>query len=128
MQRQAVAFAATLVLALTLAWLLAARLARPLNQLARYALQLAGQDLARPQPVPPEIKALPRRNRDETRRLAASFLHMADRLSRNVRQLLSETAARERFESELTSPATYSWACCPLRCPTPRAGAWTCTP
>ena len=26
---------------------------------------------------------------------------MADRLSRNVRQLLSETAARERFESEL---------------------------
>jgi sigma-B regulation protein RsbU (phosphoserine phosphatase) len=101
MQRQAVAFAATLVLALTLAWLLAARLARPLNQLARYALQLAGQDLARPQPVPPEIKALPRRNRDETGRLAASFLHMADRLSRNVRQLLSETAARERFESEL---------------------------
>ena len=99
MQRQAVAFAATLVLALTLAWLLAARLARPLNQLARYALQLAGQDLARPQPVPPEIKALPRRNRDETGRLAASFLHMADRLSRNVRQLLSETAARERFES-----------------------------
>ena len=127
MQRQAVAFAATLVLALTLAWLLAARLARPLNQLARYALQLAGQDLARPQPVPPEIKALPRRNR-ETGRLAASFLHMADRLSRNVRQLLSETAARERFESELSVARDIQLACCPLRCPTPRAGAWTCTP
>lgn len=100
-RRQGFALALTLVLAFILAWLLSAKLARPLNQLARYALQLSKQDLARPQPVPEIIRDLPDRYHDETGRLAAAFLHMTDRLVLNVRQLLEETTTRERYENEL---------------------------
>ncbi|MHC3910197.1 hypothetical protein ACMZ4X_03443 [Achromobacter marplatensis] len=100
-RRQGIALALTLVLSLMLAWLLSAKLSKPLNQLARYALQLSGQDLAHPQPAPTVIRDLPSRYRDETGRLAAAFLHMTDRLVLNVRQLLEETTARERFENEL---------------------------
>ena len=124
MQRQAVAFAATLVLALTLAWLLAARLARPLNQLARYALQLAGR--ISPVPSPSARDRRCRVAKRETGRLAASFLHMADRLSGRPPAAV-ETAARERFERAERRPR-HTAGPAALRCPTPRAGAWTCTP
>lgn len=99
--RQALAFGLTLLAALAVAWVMAARMARPLNQLTRYARQLPEQDLTAAPQVPPQVAALPSRHRDETGRLAESFLFMDAKLRENVARLMSETTARQRYESEL---------------------------
>lgn len=99
--RLALFFAGLLALALAGAWLMAARITRPLNLLTGYARQLPEQDLTAPAETPAQIAALPRQYRDEVGRLAASFLFMQDKLGENVARLMSETSSRQRIESEL---------------------------
>lgn len=101
LNRQAMIFAATLLLALLCAWLVASHIVRPLRKLTRYARELPRQDLTAPSSVPAHIADLPDRYRDEVGRLASSFLFMDRRLRENVARLMRETTARERFESEL---------------------------
>lgn len=100
-QRQALIFTGVLLLALALAWIMAIRIAKPLDTLTRYALSLPNQDLTSNAPPPDHIMRLPTRYRDEVGRLAASFLYMRDKLSDNIKQLVQETSDRERFKSEL---------------------------
>jgi sigma-B regulation protein RsbU (phosphoserine phosphatase) len=101
LNRQAMIFGGTLLLALLCAWPVSAHIVRPLRKLTRYARELPGQDLTGPSTVPGHIADLPRLYRDEVGRLAASFLFMDKRLRENVTRLMQETTARERFESEL---------------------------
>jgi sigma-B regulation protein RsbU (phosphoserine phosphatase) len=99
--RLALFFAGLLALALAGAWLMAARITRPLDLLTDYARELPEQDLTAPAETPARIAALPRQYRDEVGRLAASFLFMQDKLGENVARLMSETSSRQRIESEL---------------------------
>lgn len=101
LNRQALIFAGTLLLALLFAWLFTARIVRPLQKLTTYARELPKQDLTADSVVPEHIAVLPRRHKDEVGRLAASFLFMNRKLHENVARLMQETTARERFESEL---------------------------
>ncbi|ALM85835.1 SpoIIE family protein phosphatase [Bordetella sp. N] len=101
LNRQALIFAVTLLLALLCAWPVAARIVRPLELLARYARALPRQDLTAPPAVPAHIALLPQRLHDEVGRLADAFLVMDHRLRENVTRLMNETTRRERFESEL---------------------------
>ena len=101
MNRLAILFAITLLLALVAAWLIATRIARPLDKLTQYARQLPELDLTVDAPVPAHIAALPQHHRDEVGRLATSFLFMQRKLTENVQRLMQETSTRERFESEL---------------------------
>lgn len=99
--RLALLFAGLLALAVAGAWLMAARITRPLNLLTGYARQLPEQDLTTPALPPARIAALPGHYRDEVGRLAASFLFMQEKLGENVARLMRETASRQRIESEL---------------------------
>lgn len=98
---QAFIFGAMLLIALLCAWLVAARIVRPLRILTRFAHQLPEQALHADSRIPPHIAALPGRYKDEVGRLAAAFLVMDSRLRENITRLMGETVARERFESEL---------------------------
>jgi sigma-B regulation protein RsbU (phosphoserine phosphatase) len=101
LNRQAMIFGGTLLLALLCAWPVATHIVRPLHKLTGYARDLPRQDLTAPADVPVQIADLPRRYRDEVGRLASTFLYMDKRLRENVSRLMQETTARERFESEL---------------------------
>lgn len=117
-QRQALIFAGALLMALALAWLMASRIAKPLDTLTRYALSLPNQDLTSNVPPPDHIAQLPMRYRDEVGRLAASFLFMRDKLSDNIKQLMQETSARERFKSELNIARDIQMGMLPKPLPT----------
>ncbi|WP_338130919.1 SpoIIE family protein phosphatase [Achromobacter denitrificans] len=101
LNRQALIFVGMMLVALVCAWLVAARVVRPLETLTHYARLLPEQDLTAAASVPANIAALPDRHKDEVGRLAASFLFMNDKLRENIARLMRETTARERFESEL---------------------------
>ncbi len=94
-------FLAGLLAALAVAWLLAARITRPLQQLGDFARHLPERDLTRNPGLPQDIAALPRRYGDEVGDLAAAFIHMDAELRDKVATLLHETSRRERYESEL---------------------------
>jgi phosphoserine phosphatase RsbU/P len=80
---------------------MARRMVRPLHRLTAYARLLPRQQLEEARETRSPIADLPARNRDEVGRLAEAFLMMEERLRDNVRQLMRETSARERIESEL---------------------------
>jgi sigma-B regulation protein RsbU (phosphoserine phosphatase) len=101
LNRQALIFVGMMLVALVCAWLVAARIVRPLETLTHYARLLPEQDLTAAASVPDRIKALPDKHKDEVGRLAASFLFMDHKLRENIARLMRETTARERFESEL---------------------------
>ncbi|MFD4840260.1 SpoIIE family protein phosphatase [Achromobacter sp. NPDC058515] len=101
LNRQALIFVGMMLVALVCAWLMAARVVRPLETLTHYARLLPEQDLTAASSVPAHIAALPDKHKDEVGRLAASFLFMDHKLRENVARLMRETTARERFESEL---------------------------
>lgn len=101
LNRQALIFVGMMLVALVCAWLVAARIVRPLETLTHYARLLPEQDLTAASAVPAHIAALPDKHKDEVGRLAASFLFMDRKLRENVARLMRETTARERFESEL---------------------------
>ncbi|MFA5520816.1 MAG: SpoIIE family protein phosphatase [Castellaniella sp.] len=90
-----------LLAALALAWILAARITHPLQQLGNFARRLPERDLTRDESLPPDIALLPQRYRDEVGDLAAAFIHMDAELREKVATLLRETSRRERYESEL---------------------------
>ncbi|MEI2416361.1 SpoIIE family protein phosphatase [Orrella sp. JC864] len=101
LNRQAAIFGAMLVLGLAMAWWVAARMARPLDRLTRYARQLPDEDLTSASPAPAQIQAWSQTRRDEVGRLARSFLFMREKLRGNVASLMNEVSARQRIESEL---------------------------
>ena len=101
LNRQALIFVGMMLVALVCAWLVAARIVRPLETLTRYARLLPEQDLTAESSVPAHIAALPAKHKDEVGRLASSFLFMDRKLRENIARLMRETTARERFESEL---------------------------
>jgi sigma-B regulation protein RsbU (phosphoserine phosphatase) len=100
-QDQALIFGTMLFIALCCAWAVAARIVRPLETLAAYARTIPEQSFEVDNDIPPHVAALSHRRRDEVGRLADAFAYMSRRLQDNVRRLMLETTARERFESEL---------------------------
>ncbi|HLR13337.1 MAG TPA: SpoIIE family protein phosphatase, partial [Burkholderiaceae bacterium] len=94
-------FLAGLLLALGIAWLLSARITRPLQNLGEFVRGLPEGDLTQAPALPAHIRQLPALHHDEVGSLAAAFIHMDTQLRENVATLLAETTRRERFESEL---------------------------
>ncbi len=78
------------------------QISRPLALLAGHTRDLAGKDLTSDEFESEKIVALTRKHRDEVGELAGSFLYMQEELKKNVRKLLETTAAKERYESELS--------------------------
>jgi sigma-B regulation protein RsbU (phosphoserine phosphatase) len=85
-----------------MALIMSSRIANPLIRLAAYAKELSKQDFAAPgEETPPAIADLPESLRDEVGKLAESFIFMERSLRENIRNLMSVTAAKQRFEGEL---------------------------
>lgn len=89
-------FAAGMVLALSLA----ARMAQPLVKLADHAKALPSTDFTAP-PLSGAVLDEVERSHDEVGRLAQSFHFMETTLRRNIHDLMSVTAAKERIQGEL---------------------------
>ncbi len=119
LNRQAAIFGVMLALGLALAWWVAARMARPLDLLTRYARQLPDEDLTAPTPAPAQIQRWSESRQDEVGRLARSFLFMREKLRGNVASLMTEVSARQRIESELNIARDIQLGLLPL--PLPRA-------
>lgn len=94
-------FAAGLLAALAVAWLLSARITGPLQQLGDFARRLPERNLTLSEPLPAHISTLPKKHHDEVGGLAAAIIHMDAQLREKVQSLLDETSRRQRFESEL---------------------------
>jgi len=98
MQKAMVFTAVALIIGLALAYMIAARVSRPLSQLAGYAKNLPSQEFrSAPDPA---VEKLSRRG-DEIGRLAQAFLFMQKMLQEYLDHLKKTTAAKERIESEL---------------------------
>lgn len=110
-------FLAGLLLSLAIAWILAARITRPLQQLSDFARQLPERDLELDEPLPANIKQLPQRHHDEVGRLATTIITMDKQLREKVRSLVQETSSRERFESELNIARDIQMGLLPLPLP-----------
>jgi len=97
--REAIAFTVVaLMIGLALAYIIAAKVSRPLSQLAGYAKNLPSQEF-RSEPDP-AVEGLSSRG-DEVGRLAEAFLFMQKMLRDYLDHLKKTTAAKERIESEL---------------------------
>jgi len=101
--RQSILIAVIFLGSLIAAFLLVARIARPLNLLASYAKELPTHDFTAEAETESEspISHLPDKFKDEVGRLAGSFVFMETELKKNIRDLMATTAAKERIESEL---------------------------
>jgi len=99
---QAVIFAGVLMLGLGIAYLASSRLVRPLNVLAAHARLFPQRDLAGTWQPNTRVASIARRGSgDEVSRLADTFLSMEQQLHLRLRELMDETAARQRIASEL---------------------------
>jgi sigma-B regulation protein RsbU (phosphoserine phosphatase) len=97
--QKAMAFTAVaLMMGLALAYIIAAKVSRPLSQLAGYAKNLPSREF-RSEPDP-AVEGLSSRG-DEVGRLAEAFLFMQKMLRDYLDHLKKTTAAKERIESEL---------------------------
>ncbi|HEY6366173.1 MAG TPA: SpoIIE family protein phosphatase [Candidatus Binatia bacterium] len=97
--RKAIVFTVVaLMIGLALAYIIAAKVSRPLSQLAGYAKNLPSREF-RSEPDP-AVEGLSRRG-DEVGRLAEAFLFMQKMLQEYLDHLKKTTAAKERIESEL---------------------------
>lgn len=81
--------------------LLVIRIAAPLNLLSSYAKKIPELDFTQPLAFETPIDDLPEKYKDEVGDLAKSFILMRHQLSKNILNLISITASRERIESEL---------------------------
>ena len=98
MHKAMVFTAVALIIGLALAYLIAAKVSRPLSRLAGYAKNLPSQEFrSAPDPA---VEGLSRRA-DEIGRLAQAFLFMHKMLQEYLDHLKKTTAAKERIESEL---------------------------
>jgi sigma-B regulation protein RsbU (phosphoserine phosphatase) len=98
MQKAVVFMLVATLVSLALAYIIAAKVTRPLSQLAGYAKSLPSRDF-RPEPDS-AVQALSNRG-DEVGRLAEAFLFMQKMLQSYLGHLKETTAAKERIESEL---------------------------
>jgi len=100
---QSILIAVIFLGSLIAAFLLVARIARPLNLLASYAKELPTHDFTAEAEAESEspISHLPDKFKDEVGRLAGSFVFMETELKKNIRDLMETTAAKERIQSEL---------------------------
>ncbi len=102
LREQGVIFAIVLVLGLAIAYFSSSRLVRPLNLLATYARLFPQRDLSADWVPSTRISAIAQRHSgDEISRLAETFLSMERQLHQKLRELMNETASRQRIESEL---------------------------
>src|SRR5262245_4265841 len=99
MVRKAMLFTAVaLMIGLGLDYIIAAKVSRPLSQLAGHAKNLPSQEFR--SAVDPAVERLSSRG-DEVGRLAEAFLFMQKMLQEYLDNLKKTTAAKERIESEL---------------------------
>ena len=99
---QSITIALVFLASLIAAFLLVSRVTRPMNMLADYAKEMASQDFTASEDQATPIDELPAKFKDEVGRLAASLLFMREELRKNIQALMKTTAAKERFESELS--------------------------
>jgi sigma-B regulation protein RsbU (phosphoserine phosphatase) len=83
------------------AYVLVDRISRPLKKLTAYAKELPSRDFTAPPAPDGEGPGLYLNYRDEVGRLAASFDFMESALRREIQDLITTTAAKERIDSEL---------------------------
>jgi sigma-B regulation protein RsbU (phosphoserine phosphatase) len=100
-RRQVAVSVGVTLLILALALIPAVRLVRPLRLLTQKASLLPEMDFTAPETEVLFSRGLPTGRRDEVGGLARSFALMGRALSRNIRELMAATAARERMEGEL---------------------------
>jgi phosphoserine phosphatase RsbU/P len=97
-QKAMVFTALALIIGLALAYIIVAKVSRPLSQLAGYAKNLPSREFR--SPPDPAVERLSSRG-DEVGRLAEAFLFMQKMLQEYLDHLKKTTAAKERIESEL---------------------------
>lgn len=112
-------FLAVLIIALALAWALAARITHPLQQLSRFVKALPEQDLSTASPIPDAILQLPKKQPDEVGRLTSTFISMDRQLREKVASLMLEATLRERFQSELNIARDIQMGLLPIPLPAP---------
>lgn len=99
--RQSIIITVLFITGLMVVIALVVRIAAPLKRLSSYAEKLPDQDFSKPLEDITPIDDLPIKYKDEVGGLAQSFIFMRQQLSRNILNLISITAARQRIESEL---------------------------
>jgi sigma-B regulation protein RsbU (phosphoserine phosphatase) len=98
MEKAMVFTAVALIIGLVLAYIISAKVSRPLSQLTEYAKNLPSQEFkSEPDPA---MEGLSSRG-DEVGRLAEAFLFMQRMLRDYLDHLKKTTAAKERIESDL---------------------------
>jgi sigma-B regulation protein RsbU (phosphoserine phosphatase) len=112
--KQTLIFVLGVLAALACAMLLASGLMRPLTRLAQFVRRLPDQDLTVQAEIPPAIARLAETRRDEVGMLAAAFMSMDRKLRENIAQLVRETTAHERIESELNIARAIQLGLLPL--------------
>ncbi|MCP3900824.1 MAG: SpoIIE family protein phosphatase [Desulfobacteraceae bacterium] len=100
--RQVVIISITFMIGLIAVFVLVTRISKPLGLLSSYARKLPELDFTEPLSQETPIDDLPEKYKDEVGDLASSFILMRQELSRNIQNLISVTASRERIESELS--------------------------
>ncbi|CAN1523705.1 PPM-type phosphatase domain containing protein [Rhabdaerophilaceae bacterium] len=99
---QAIIFVGVLIFGLGIAFLSSSRLLRPLNILADHAREFPQRDLSAAWQPNTRIASIAQRGSgDEVSHLATTFLSMEQQLRERLRELMDETAARQRIASEL---------------------------
>jgi|GEM_PF-1785318 len=99
-RRQSVLTVLMTLISLVAAFLVVAKISRPLNILTSYAKRLPTHDFTKEGEVDSVIRDLPRRYRDEVGRLAQAFVFMQVELQKNVQNAIESMAAKERLEKE----------------------------
>ncbi len=116
-QRQSWLIAGIFLLGALAAVFFVRHISRPLSLLAGHTRDLAGKDLASDDFESEKIIALTRKHHDEVGELAGSFVYMQEELKKNVRKLLETTAAKERYESELSLARDIQMSIVPRKFP-----------
>ena len=99
--KQSLIIALILALSLIIIRVIVVRIASPLKLLATHAKNLPNQDFTIENDGENLIKKLPAQYNDEIGELAASFIFMEAELKENIKNLIQETEARQKIQSEL---------------------------
>ena len=106
--------ALVMVLVLAAGAFFSGRLTGPLNLLTARITDLAQADFSRPETVAGLKADLPVGRGDEVGLLAQAFARMGAALSRNIRDLMAATTAKERLEGELGAARDIQMGILPL--------------
>jgi len=99
--RQSLILVTMFMVGLVAIFIVVNRIASPINLLSSYARKLPEMDFTRPIVEDSPIDDLPEKYKDEVGDLASSFILMRQELSKNVRELISVAASKQKMESEL---------------------------